>query len=394
MKIKIERITNTYNYGSFMMAINTIVMLNKSISNVNFYCDVRTDEDLNRLKYETKIDNIYRYKPKVYNSGKIFNFMKKIKDKYKEFDAVIILGGDDISEYYNVEALPRRLKSFARRRYMGMKVILIGQTIGPFTGKRIKIAKNMLNKVKIYTRDDNCLEYIKSIGIKTGIRGKDLAFLDLPRNGKGVLEKYSLQNKNYITLVLSGLYKLYTNKYEIYIKESINIIRCLLNNAKIKDQHIVILPHVTRPEDTTDLTIIKDVEKAIAGEEKKRIIFIKDEMMASEARCILENGLFTVTGRMHAAVSTFFKIKPAIALSYSVKYDGVIGNGLKRRDLLIEAASDDLWEKGKISEMVNQKVDYVMENYEMLIKEIEKEISDTNKILIDEFNDIIQYINT
>ena len=48
----------------------------------------------------------------------------------------------------------------------------------------------------------------------------------------------------------------------------------------------------------------------------------------------------------------------------------------------------------EITSLQNQKVDYVMENYEMLIKEIEKEISDTNKILIDEFNDIIQYINT
>ncbi|MBU5315063.1 polysaccharide pyruvyl transferase family protein [Clostridium bornimense] len=393
MRIKIERITNTYNYGSLMMAINMIVMINNNIKDVKFYCDVRTEEDLNRLRYETKMDNIYRYSPKVYAAGRICNYIAKFKDKYKEFDAVIILGGDDISEYYNIDALPNRLRSFVKKRIMGMKVILIGQTIGPFTGRRIKMARNALNKVRIYTRDDNCLEYIKSIGITTGIRGRDLAFINLPRDGKEILYKYNLNDKEYITLVLSGLYKLYTKNYEAYIGEHIKIIRNLLNNPKVKGKNIVILPHVTRPNDTTDLSVVRDVENKMKEDEKERIIFINDEMMASEARCILANGLFTITGRMHAAVSTFFKLKPAIALSYSVKYDGVIGNGLKRRDLLIEAANDEFWIEGKISDLVSSKVNYVIDNYNILNEEIKKEIHNTENILLDELNDIIQYIN-
>lgn len=40
---------------------------------------------------------------------------------------------------------------------------------------------------------------------------------------------------------------------------------------------------------------------------------------------------------MHAAVSTFQMGKPAICLSYSPKYKGVISDGLNLSELVIEA---------------------------------------------------------
>lgn len=60
MNIYIKHISNTYNYGSCMMAITLIAKLNNEFKNVNFYVDVMNDNNLIRLKQEVGIDNIYK----------------------------------------------------------------------------------------------------------------------------------------------------------------------------------------------------------------------------------------------------------------------------------------------------------------------------------------------
>ncbi len=58
MRILVRHIPNTYNYGSLMMAITAIDYLNRYLEHAEFFVDCRTQEDLNRLRQETKLDNI------------------------------------------------------------------------------------------------------------------------------------------------------------------------------------------------------------------------------------------------------------------------------------------------------------------------------------------------
>jgi colanic acid/amylovoran biosynthesis protein len=93
---------------------------------------------------------------------------------------------------------------------------------------------------------------------------------------------------------------------------------------------------------------------------------------------------------MHAAISTFQMLKPAISLSYSVKYRGVIGEGLGMNDLVIEAKGDDLWESGKIVDMVIDKVNYVLNNYDKLIERIKPAVEQSKKMALDQIKDIAE----
>ena len=394
MKIIVERIHSTFNYGSLMMAVNTLSVLNKNIPNCEFYVDASTEEDLYRLKKETNLSNIYVYrKKKNYSSNKIIHTIKKFFLYRKEFDAVIVLGGDDISEYYGIESLNWKLRNILSNRFFGLKVVLLGQTVGPFTGERIKKARSVLNKVRVYTRDDKCFEYLKSIGIKSGQKGRDLAFLQLPNSGDEIFEKYSLKRETYITMVPSGLYKWYTKDYKQYLDEQMRILRNLLSNNRLQNKKIVLLSHVIQPEHVDDRVVIKDMYNMLSEEEKEKIVPIYDKLLSSEARSILSGGIFTITGRMHAAVSTFFSKKPALSLSYSVKYQGVIGEGLNRSDLIIEAAGDEKWKGTNISDIVKEKVEYILDNYETLIKEINDMVLENIKITENELEDVCDYLN-
>lgn len=390
MKIQINQIPSTYNYGSLMMAINIIKQFNRDY--IEIYVDTLTEDDLQRLKYETGIKSIYKqeeYKD-LEKHNKIVKDYKKSKRDAKIYDKVIFLGGDDISEYYSKGAAIRKLM----RIYLlagKIDTYLVGQTIGPFTSYRKTIAKIALNRTKIYTRDDKCLNYLKDLGVKTAIKGRDLAFSELPnKNNKGIVEKYNLEENKYITIVPSGLTKWYTNNIEDYYSQQVKIIENLLKKEELKDKKIILLPHVTFPKIVDDRNVIEELRNRINN---NRIVYIFDEMLASEAREVLKNGFFTITGRMHAAVSTFYSKKPAISLSYSVKYSGVIGDGLDMNELVIESADDRLWSNGEISKLVDQKVNFVLDNYDELIQKIEVNVLKTCETVEIELKDFINEIN-
>lgn len=390
MKLKIEHIPNTFNYGSLMMAISCINKIKNKFKNVEIYVDTTDKENLNRLIKETGLSSLKKIHVinEFDNLNKISKNIKRLNKEAEYYDAKIILGGDDISEYYVKKGW---IIGFPLMYLSAKKIptFLIGQSIGPFTSYRKVLAKYALNKTKIYTRDDNCLEYLEKLGIKTMTNGRDLAFLELPnKDNKKMIEKYNLIEKDYITVVASGLTKCYTENYESYINEYIKIINNIKENKKLKNKKIVLLAHVFVPEGTSnDADVINHVFNKL--EDNKDIIKITEKMLASEAREILGNGLFTITGRMHAAVSTFYMRKPAISLSYSVKYVGVIGQGLDMNELVIESADNKLWENGQISKLVNEKIDFIINNYDELIEKIDRNVSNTGKIVEDQLDDLV-----
>lgn len=397
MKVQIKHINNTFNYGSCMMAITLINKLKENFENIEIYADASNDVNLRRLKRETGFENIFRD-----NIGAGNNIFERILNKLKRLklnkivngiENVIIIGGDDISEYYGVEALEYRL-SCLKEDSKSKKIILLGQTIGPFSSEREDLVRECLENTKIYTRDDNCLKYLEELDFKNVERGRDLAFLKLPMQNKvkSVLNRYNLESNEYITIVPSGLTKCYTEDLESYICEQVNIIKFMINNDNIIDKKIVLLPHVILPQKVDDRNVIKEIVRRLDEHIKNRIVAIGDELLPSEAREILGNGLLTITGRMHAAVSTFYMRKPAISLSYSVKYAGVIGDGLDMNELVIESADDKLWKSGEISTLVDEKVQFVLDNYDELIKKMDRKVTETSKITEEQLDDLVNQI--
>lgn len=397
MKIKVEHISNTFNYGSLMMAVNTLSFINTCISGVEFFVDCSTEEDLDRLRKETKLKNIFPVKEfKTETKGIVGKIIEKIKRSQLEADFYvlkIVLGGDDISEYYMKAGW---LLTFPIMLLDNIKLptILLGQTIGPFTSYRKILARITLNRAIVYTRDDICLDYVKKLGIRSECKGRDLAFLELPNqvSTKEILDKYRISNNEYIVIVPSGLTTGYTNNYNDYLNEQINIVKGILANKKLKDKKVVLLPHVKDSRERTDLDVVRDIKSQLTVEADSRVVAIQDYMLASEAREILGNALFTITGRMHAAVSTLFMRKPAISLSYSVKYEGVIGSGLDLKQLVVEAAGDSLWKQGEITESVLNKIDYILDNYDELVHKIDRNVTKTSEIAIKQLANVVNDI--
>jgi len=407
MKIKLEYV-HPYNYGNLMMVTNFVNYFYKfcNKADVKFYINVKDDDEFKRVRmsFDDDVlrktickDNIQNVK-KGGKTAKVYNFYKKNDKKLKYYDSIVYLGGDCLSEYYGKkEFIKDGIKIFIASKKL--PVFLVGQTIGPFTSYRKKLANIFLKHTLVSTRDERCYSYLKSdIKLKNMLKSRDLAFLDLPYKDdekyikNNLFNKYNLKDNEYVTLVLSGLYKSYTENKANYVDKCFKIIQLLLNNKKIGNKKIVLLPHVVNGEHS-DINIINEIEKLLQKYMRERVILIKDVLMPHEARIILGYGMFTITGRMHAAVSTFQMGKPAISLSYSVKYSGVIGQGLNMNDLVIESAGDRFWAQSEFENIIEEKIQYLLDNYDYITKNIKSNVDQCKELALKQIKEVARRLN-
>lgn len=387
-RILITHVSNTLNYGSAMMGINLIFYLNKiSEGQTEFYCDVN-EYHLNRLKEETGLDNIYSYTniPSNWNTysrlRKAISIIKRyfifIKDVTKNFDKMIVLGGDDFSEYYFTKFykalyslfLIKQLHSIAKN----ISVTLYGHTIGPYTSWRKKIVNFLFKPMNVITRDSINHKYLKQHFNFAEINdSRDLALLDLPKQNDRnyILKKYNLFSDNYICIVISGLQYQYCNSEKVYIKNWEMIINKL--TVMYPKKRLLLLSHVSC-KGSSDKTMINKISN------KDQVIKITEILLPSEARTILGNGYLTITGRMHAAISTFQCNKPAISLSYGVKYKGVISDGLSMSKLVIEK-NTDMWDDFKVFRLISKKIEFIESNYKELQNKIKSNVQSCKLII-------------
>ena len=385
-RIAILHAHNTLNYGSMMMCENVIYYLSKLLPGVSFVVlSDHMEETENRLKKATGLDNIM-IRPRtisVKNVNTIFRWMpagfnrvilryRKIGKTIEDCNVVLVLGGDDISEYYGAIRL---LDILMRLRYLKKtkkRVYLLGQTIGPFHSWRIPIARMVLEKMdKIYHRGPISHNYVSNgLGVKgNSFISSDLAFLDLARQHVGFdIEKYNLQIQKYITFVPSGFWSSYCQDYKTYFNGLLHVKNHLLRICEQRNLKLVLLPHVLRSSDDRAL-----VRQMIAGDDNNQtIVAMTDPLLPFEAREILGKSYLVVSQRMHGAISSLQRGVPAVCLSYSVKFSEVVGEYLGLPELVIEIEKSNF---EKDLDKACSGIDSILANIASLKGRIEKSVN-------------------
>lgn len=382
------RIPNTANNGSAMMAINLIHYISEGrTDNVKFYCDFSSDEDKNRLVKELNNEELVetidlpifkRGNNILYSLISRIIWTRRVIKNIKSYNAksIFVLGGDDFSEYYSgykIIVLLYLMHQLSRN----FSVFMVGHTIGPFYSWRIKLANFFLSRCNITTRDEASYEYCKNTLKLTRInKGHDLAWLDLPKQNAetcdSTMRKYGLDGRKYIVAIPSALSEKYTENLDDYIDGWIGIINKIRNNSELKQYDIVLIPHVYSSRWSDDRTIISSIMKKLDDEE--RLYPIYDTPSPSECRAILGNCLFSITGRMHGAISTIQQGRPSISLAYSVKYRNVIGGDIGLANLVIEAASSRKWPNLIVDE-VSDRIELIGREEDDISRRISKVVA-------------------
>jgi len=388
LKIGILHAPNTLNYGSMMLCENAIYYLSKIIPNIFFVVlSDFVEETENRLRNATRCDN-FEVRPQTTPSrikrvsNKLSFLVDKVMLRYKNLvkqlndcNAIIILGGDDISEYYGVVKLMDILLRMRSLKKTDKKIYLLGQSIGPFFSWRIPLARSVLREIdKIYHRGLRSYKYVvDELKIKNNSSfSSDLAFLDLARQNEAYdIEKYNIKAGRYITFVPSGLWWKYNDRYETYFEGLVTITRYLVKKCEELDMKVVLLPHVLRWTD--DVRFVKEMVSKLGN---NRIVGINDVLLPFQARAILGSSYFVVTQKMHGAISSLQKGVPALSLSFSVKFSEVVGEYLGLPELVVEVRKDHF--KQDI-EKVCSSIDFALQNQTILKSKIEKSVAKAKK---------------
>lgn len=372
IKIAIFGSEDTLNVGSFMLCLNFVYYLSiELMNNVIFYVIVNTDGDFIRLKQELP-ENI-EIKRISWDYPKEKSFIKRIKNllffdhniiNNLGINGIVILGGDIIGELYNP---PREVFFQLVRFYITSRKVSLffaGHSMGPFYSWRKWVVKFFLKNCHIYTRESLGADYLREIGVNNFIESNDLAFLDLysQNSDNSIIEKYNLKENEYVVMVPSGLVKKYTNNRGDYIKGWVDMVE--VTAKRFEDKKIILLPHVLIPHLENDVSIIREIIEKIG--EKYNILPIYDKLSVCETRKILGSGFLTISGRMHAAISTYQMLKPAICISYTYKFNGVIGKELGNNYLVIDS-NDNLWKNDSISNELEKRFNFLLPDYDSVV---------------------------
>ena len=432
MKIRISHISNTYNNGSLMMAINTIEYIYQNVNETNeviFFTDALGENNLQRIKNSVSCSKIFgipqntiplnSFKKKIKQNISIYLIIKlfykpvrliknvlelllcyfTINNKLKKenCEVLIVLGGDDFSPYYGYFQLFKSLfeiKLYSKK----IPIVLLGQTIGPFGTVLRRIVKWCLQDCYISIREESNFNYVKDkINLNQVTLSGDLAFLNLPFQNKlgkkdFLLTQYQLTENEYISLVPSGLMQAYTKNEKKYIENYVNVINFLTEYQETKNYKIILLAHVLLNDEIDDKMIIQKIYSSLGEKIQKKVVLVLEPLLPYELRILLGNGLFTITGRMHSAISTFQKGKPAICLSYSIKYSGVIGKELNMQDLIIECSGAKYWDNNYVSRKIADLVQDLLKSYESIRSLIAMNIPNLQSKIKNEINDLCSFL--
>ena len=236
-------------------------------------------------------------------------------------------GGDGFSDIYGYSVFVNRLKESWIAIAMGARLVIMPQTLGPFTDKEMRnIANNILKYADwIYVRDNKFENELNEMGLKYK-RERDLSAFMSPEPWNIRIEPDSI-GLNVSGLAYSNNFRTLSGKFDNYPI----LIERIIEIFQKKGKTIYLIPHsynYTFPEYANDdLVACKEVYQSI--KEKKGIRIIEEDLTAPQIKYVISKMSFFVGTRMHANFAAIYTGVPVFGLAYSYKFVGAFeANGL------------------------------------------------------------------
>lgn len=329
----------------------------------------------------------------------IYRYIKiNSKITYANYDAIVDLSCDSLSDYYGRVPLFYFLFTIYQGVIIKRPVIICAASVGPFEDKLSKfMAKFVLNKVDLITlREDFSTEFLAKTGIDQPriCQTADLAFLMEPAPSNRIDEIFREEgmndyNRPLIGITASQLISRYAfpnisnnnEKYREYIGIMVKLVELLVDKLNAT---IVLVPHGVVPTEDDRIACAKIYE---ATKNKDKINFIKGDYTADELKGIIGRCDMFIGSRMHSTIAATSMHVPTIAIAYSHKFYGVIGKMLNQDKYIVDIRDVD---PDGLFQILTSKIEEFWPKREIVkaeLKEREKhvrELATLNSILIKE----------
>lgn len=250
-----------------------------------------------------------------------------------------LAGGDSFSDIYGLErffyvSLPQFLALF-----MGKRLVLLPQTIGPFHGKLAKnVARHILREADlVYSRDHQGVEDTRRLlGRSSSSNGKvrfcyDVGFVLDPLRPTEMNLPLGDQRGNdrpVVGLNVSGL--LYMGGYSRnnmfglkidYRQFIVDLIDFMISK---KNATVVLVPHVFGTQAESDAVVCDQIYASLKERHHERLLLAAGTFNQNEIKYVIGQCDFFIGSRMHACIAALSQNIPTVSVAYSDKFIGVM----------------------------------------------------------------------
>lgn len=250
----------------------------------------------------------------------------------KKIDFVAAInGGDGFSDIYNTHTFMMRLPDTLFAMNVGIPIIQLPQTIGPFADKtNYDLAVKILRYSKaVYVRDKKYVDELDKLGIKYEVT-KDLSAFMQPESWNINIKPNSV-GINVSGLCYSNTFRSLSNQFSAYPI----LIKRLIEHFQQKNVHIYLIPHsykYGKPEvSNDDMVACKAAYESLNN--TNGVTFVDDDLISPKVKYLISQMSFFVGTRMHANFAAIYTGVPVFGLAYSYKFAGAFdANGLNAKE--------------------------------------------------------------
>jgi colanic acid/amylovoran biosynthesis protein len=307
-----------------------------------------------------------------------FSIPADIENDIKSCDALLVIGGDNITLDYGVESLIWHIRFAQHAQRANKKVMVWGASIGPFSTEPAieKFVATFLKTCSYVTIRETISEnYLQSIGINTNTA--------LVADGAFVMKPEPIETENYwptandaqiLGFNISPLIQKFRPANEprkVLQEEVAAFIRHTLDNSNTS---IVLIPHVDPLDgqvENSDSYYMRDIREMCSGY-KGRLSIAPNNLNAAQLKYVLSKCTYFIGARTHATIAALSGLVPTISIAYSIKARGL------NRDLF--GNEDCVLETPKVNtESLIRSYKYLVNNREAIVAELAKKIPEWQK---------------
>lgn len=249
-----------------------------------------------------------------------------------------LAGGDSFSDIYGLErffyvSLPQLLALF-----MGKRLVLLPQTIGPFNGRLARsVARYILSRADlIYSRDYQGLDDTRRLLGASSDNDRirfcyDVGFIldpvkpasmDLPL-GDRQAKKRPVVGLNISGLLYMGGYSR-NNMFGLKIDYQDFLADLIEFMIGKKNATVMLVPHVFGTHEESDSVVCEKVHASLKERYNERLFVANGKYDQSEIKYIIGLCDFFIGSRMHACIAALSQNVPTVSIAYSSKFSGVM----------------------------------------------------------------------
>ena len=320
----------------------------------------------------------------------------KASAAFLKADAVVVRGGDCLSDVYGQFSLLTHSLSIWPATLLNKPLSFMGHTIGPFTssGAMSSVAvklltKELLESDLIVVRENKSAHVLKQMGINQSnvTIAPDLAFLLKPAPQRQVNEYLSNLMEGHISNMLLGVNTSaiihrygFTNVHSEYKKllSYVNLLAKFLDHIiKKYEISVLFIPHVIMPSND-DRNIANLVRRKMRY--RNHTYLIRDNLPPETLKGIIGRVDMLITTRMHPLIHALSMGTPALGIEYSYKTKGLM-SPLGLNDYVLNIKTLTLWELIRKFDFMLLKLNDIRKDFREASEKIMPEATEAARLL-------------